>query len=53
MGDGTPFPNIVRDPKHLCAIARLLIIDTQRLLQTMEALKRACGAIGAQHIYEV
>jgi hypothetical protein len=44
MGYGTPFPNVVHDSQHLCAIARLLINDTQRLLQTIDTLEPACAA---------
>ena len=47
MGYGTPFKNIVRDAEHLCAIARRLIYDTQRLLQTIEALGRGRAGGGA------
>ena len=44
---GTPFPNIVRDSAHLCAIARLLINDTKRLLETIDALEQARAGGGA------
>jgi len=50
MGYGTPFKNIVRDAEPLCAIARRLIYDTydtQRLLQTIEALERGRAGRGA------
>ena len=47
MGYGTPFKNIVRDAEPLCAIAPRLIYDTQRLLQTIEALERGRAGRGA------